>query len=211
MPFQHLHLIQGDMPHVRKLTFGPSLLPPATEPLHLFDHAPQLTSVVLTLHFLKSLYHLPWVQLTHLNGHFLFERECAEILRDATNLVQCTFGVCDTDSENPSPIPEVPVHNHLRPLILHLGDKYQPVVTLSQLFDGLTLPALRSLHVYESGITLDSLRDFITRSCCILEELRILDSAEEEGIYREAFPFIRNITVEAVVGHEATNDGDLEE
>ncbi|KAF7334589.1 hypothetical protein MVEN_02288800 [Mycena venus] len=203
MHFQHLHLVQGDMPRLQSLTFGPRIFPSTDEQLHLFDQAPGLKRVTLTRYFLFSLYRLPWAQLTHLDGHYLYEIECAELLRDATNLVRCTFGICYSEDPEYSVIPAVPGHNHLRHLILRRGEGSIPQVDSSQLLDGLTLPALCSLEVYGPCITLRSLKEFVTRSHCILQELRVVDSSEEEEIYREAFPFIRDIIVELVVGDDA--------
>ncbi|KAF7352347.1 F-box domain-containing protein [Mycena venus] len=197
MPFEYLDVIQGEMPLLRNLTFGPAAGAPASPSetfpmLELFDHAPQLENVILTRYFFKSLFRLPWLQLTHIDGPCLYARECAEILRDATNLAHATFGVCYTS--NTIPIPVVPVHHHLRYLILSLSDG-SDYVHLRELLDNLTLPALCALQVYEPGITLDILKEFISRSRCNLENLRVEDSEEEEMTYRAALPFIRDITL----------------
>jgi hypothetical protein len=66
------------------------------------------------------------------------------------------------------------------------------------LFRNLTLPGLLTLRVYERGITLASLSEFISRSQCTLQELRVDRSSGRlsESIYREALPSIATIVLE---------------
>ncbi|KAJ7804863.1 hypothetical protein B0H14DRAFT_2260294, partial [Mycena olivaceomarginata] len=88
---RHLSLIQVAMPLLRHLTLGLNLNLIPSEPITLFDRAPRLKQVVLTMGFLKSAITLPWGQFTCLDAHFLYFGDCEEILRDATNLVHCSF------------------------------------------------------------------------------------------------------------------------
>ncbi|KAJ7320705.1 hypothetical protein DFH08DRAFT_818965 [Mycena albidolilacea] len=194
---RHLSLIQVAMPLLRHLTLGLNLNPIPSEPITLFDHAPHLKQVVLATSFEKSLITLPWGQLTHLDAHMLDLEGCAEILCDATNLVHCSFR---TQVKFGSIlIPIIPIHHHLRHLFLRRGKHYvHSSVNLSKLFRNLTLPGLLTLGVYERGITLESLGEFITRSQCTLRELRVDRSSGRlsESIYREAFPSIATIVLE---------------
>ncbi|KAJ7204639.1 hypothetical protein B0H12DRAFT_468714 [Mycena haematopus] len=165
LTFEHLHILQGNMPLLRHLTFGLHTCPSsAAIPVNIFDCAPRLKDVGLTWGFEKCAINLPWHQLTRLNASLLYVEECVEILRDATNLVHCSFGICGTAP--PTPIPTFPVvHRHLSHLILQLTDlDYVFSISLSPLFDNLTMPALLTLQVYEPGITLHSLGEFISRN-----------------------------------------------
>ncbi|KAJ7901094.1 hypothetical protein B0H14DRAFT_2330592 [Mycena olivaceomarginata] len=193
---EELCLIQVPMPLLRHLTFRFNNLIPS-EPITLFDRAPRLKQVVLTRRFEKSVITLPWGQLTCLNAYFLYLGECAEILRDATNLVHCSFGICRTS--NPTLIPTIPIRPHLRHLVLRSGKRLRhSSFDLSGLFRSFTLPGLLTLRVYEPGITLASLSEFISRSQCALQELRIDRSSGRlsESIYREALPSIATIVLE---------------
>ncbi|KAJ7908970.1 hypothetical protein B0H13DRAFT_647975 [Mycena leptocephala] len=196
VPFKHLHLIQGDMPLLRDMAFGPSDFGFSHhgEALTLFDAAPHLNRVVLMRYFLKSIMILPWTQLTHLEAHCVYEYECTEILRDAPNLVSCTFCVCC--ALEGGTIAVVPVHSHLRDMVLLIDNN--PDVRLWIILDCLTLPALRTLRVVEHGIILGSLKAFIARSQCTLEELQIDASSLSEMTYREAFPTIGTLTLKPV-------------
>ncbi|KAJ7901100.1 hypothetical protein B0H14DRAFT_1363862 [Mycena olivaceomarginata] len=199
LSFGHLGLLRvaNAMPLLRHLTFGFECLIPS-QPIALFDRAPRLKHVVLTPGFEKSDITLPWGQLTHIDAHFLYLGEYAEILRDATNLVYCSFYICRTT--NPIPISTIPIQPHLRHLALrYLGghDYSHPAFNLSGLFHNLTLPGLITLRVYEPGITLESLGEFISRSQCTLRELRVdMSSQISESTYREALPSVKAIILE---------------
>ncbi|KAJ7263143.1 hypothetical protein B0H12DRAFT_1103547 [Mycena haematopus] len=195
LTFEDLRILQGNMPLLRRLTFGfHQSIPSAAIPANLFDCAPRLTDVVLTWNFEKWAINLPWHQLTRLNAYFLDLGECVEILRDAVNLVHCRIGVCGTD--NPTPVPTLPAHRHLSHLILRLADDYDSSLSLLPLFDKSTIPVLLTLQVYEPGITLHSLGEFISRSHCSLQELCIDRSSIPESTYREAFPFVKSIVLD---------------
>ncbi|KAJ7473972.1 hypothetical protein FB451DRAFT_283145 [Mycena latifolia] len=202
MPFEQLHLIEGEMPLLRHLTFGPSDLPPDTDDeghtvLTLFDRAPQLTSVVLTDCFVTSSLRLPWTQITHLDGRCLYEHECTEILRDADHLVHCTLNVCEA-SEPSFLIHTVPSHAHLRHLVLLVTGPSD--VHHVAILDSVTLPALRTLWISEAGLgkqLVRALEAFISRSRCTLENLHIDKSLFSEMAYYAAIAesSVRTITV----------------
>ncbi|KAJ7804862.1 hypothetical protein B0H14DRAFT_2611956 [Mycena olivaceomarginata] len=110
LSFGNLGLLRvaSAMPLLRHLTFGFEGIIPS-EPITLFDRPPRLKQVVLTAGFDKSVIAVPWGQLTCLDAHFLYPRECAEILRDATNLVHCSFGIYQPNIRNPTLIPTIPI------------------------------------------------------------------------------------------------------
>ncbi|KAF8156196.1 hypothetical protein K438DRAFT_1942897 [Mycena galopus ATCC 62051] len=205
MPFAHLHIIQGDMPQLRNLVFGPSDLPDnEDEPvtlLELFGRAPQLTDVVLTECFVPSSMHLPWSQLTYLEALCLYEHECMEIFSYATNLIRCTMAVCGP-SEPSAPPPVIPVHSHLRDLTFIT---LEADVILADILDLLTLPALRTLEVPEQCVSvadpISTLTDLVARSRCTLDELRIKKALLAEDLYRSALPSVRMLTLEPCPGY----------
>jgi hypothetical protein len=196
LSFGNLGLLRvtNAMPLLQHLTFGFEGIIPS-EPITLFDRAPRLKQVVLTTGFNKSDIAVPWGQLTCLDAHFLYPRECAEILRDATNLVHCSFGICRPNIRNPTLIPTIPIRPYLRHLVLRPGKHSHSSFDLSGLFRNLTLPGLLTLRVYEPSITLESLGEFISRSQCTLQVLCIDGSPVPENTYREALPSITTITV----------------
>jgi hypothetical protein len=194
-----MHLIQGEMPMLLDVTIGPGDLPNDNgelETVILFDRAPPLKMVVLTRYFLEVAMTLPWAQLTHLEAHCLYEDECINILQAAPRLVTCTVRVCFSD-EDTVVRPAVPVHAHLRDVALLLDGN--PIVRLWMVLDCLTLPALRTLWLSGRCIKMDSLKAFILRSQCTLEELRITDATLSESEYRQALPPFGTITLEPYI------------
>ncbi|KAJ7676355.1 hypothetical protein B0H17DRAFT_1080213, partial [Mycena rosella] len=183
------------MPLLRDLTFGPPGLPSNDEPIiSLFDRAPQLQNVHLTGCFVPSVIRLPWAQLTHLEGEYLYEHECTEILSLATDLVHCTMTVCISPTLY-IPLSAVPTLPHLRHLSLLSADDDARLV---KILDNVTLPALRTLRVAEPCLGTDpveALKAFISRSQCTLEELYIDDSLLLLDAYCEAFPSIGTIRI----------------
>ncbi|KAJ7659314.1 hypothetical protein DFH06DRAFT_1044524 [Mycena polygramma] len=194
LPFDYLHLVQGEMPLLQKLVFGPIELRHDVEsPLTLFDHAPQLRRVLLTERFLNATVLLPWAQFTHLEAQCLYEHECTEILRDAQCLVVCRLSVCCSD-DDVSFVPDVPPHTQLRDLVLLSA---HPRVKLWMILDYLTLPALRTLQVPERCIKVPRLAMLIRRSECTMEELRVTDAGQlPESEYRAFLPSVGMITLE---------------
>ncbi|KAJ6602830.1 hypothetical protein DFH09DRAFT_1125599 [Mycena vulgaris] len=195
MPFENLHVIQGEMPLLRQLTFGPSELPREGEhtALTLFDHAPQLKRAIITDCFLSPVLVLPWAQLTHLEGTCLYEHECIEILGHAINLTHCTLNVCTSADEDYIRLPVPLILPQLCHFILHITDTD---VYLSKILDNVSLPALRSFHVPEPPLGIDplgALAAFISQSHCSLEELCVQEASLTFAAYREALPSIGTI------------------
>ncbi|KAJ7780017.1 hypothetical protein B0H16DRAFT_1500394 [Mycena metata] len=170
MPFEDLSSIQGDMPRLRDLTFGPCELPKNDDPtvFQLFDCSPQLTKVVLTECFVPLVIHLPWSQITHLEGLCLYAHECGELLSAATNLVHCIMALCGGSDV---PIPPIPPHLHIRTLILHVAEETH--IYLDVLLNRITLPALCTLRFTEHAVSesgpLTAVGHLLSRSQCALE------------------------------------------
>ncbi|KAJ7209347.1 hypothetical protein B0H12DRAFT_1242883 [Mycena haematopus] len=194
MPFEHMHLIHGDMPLLCNLTFGPSNLPHGRARFpDLFHGAPELKSVILTRNFFTSIMAPPWAQLTRLEADCLYEHECIEILCEAPLLVACTFRLCAGATILQPPI--LP-HTRLRDLVLDKDDEAVRTPRLWVILDCLILPALSTLQIAEPAITLQSLATFIARSQCYVEDLRIASAMLPESAYRAALPPFRTITLE---------------
>ncbi|KAJ6552209.1 hypothetical protein DFH09DRAFT_925366, partial [Mycena vulgaris] len=194
VPFDDLHLLHGagNIPLLRDLTFGPSSYPAGKDSVvDLFNQAPKLSIVVLTDTFLFSLIQLPWTQLTYLFAHYVSHDECAEILRHAVHLVQCTLTLCELNEV--ITVPSVPPHFHLQCLILLEIDYVDNSQML--LLDNLTLPALQSLQISEPWFgpsPVGTLVSLVARSGCPLEELHVTESTILESVYREALLSVRH-------------------
>ncbi|KAJ7161031.1 hypothetical protein C8R46DRAFT_358461 [Mycena filopes] len=192
VPAPHMPLIQGDMPRLRTLDFGPTSHPPRG-PLTLFDRAPQLRSVVLTIQFRPSAVPLPWAQLTHLEAHRLYEHECLEILTEAKNLVRCKVSICSGGIVLRDCIP---AHPHLCHLSLFMFNIHAP--RHWKILDRLTLPALRTLLVSEPCMTLASMAGLISRSQCALDKLHVTGATLAESAFRNALPPFGAIVLETL-------------
>ncbi|KAJ7042877.1 hypothetical protein C8F04DRAFT_1075092 [Mycena alexandri] len=185
---EDINLMQSEMPLLRHLRFGPNAFcPRVSEPPTLFARAPLLRTVVLTDNFLIGRMRLPWAQLTHLYAECLYESECLEMVREATHLVSFTAGIVplkypDPEENSAGAGFTVPVHRHLRDLILHsLRPQYE---WKWKILDRLTLPALCRLQIPEARTTLESLKGFVSRSQCTLEELCVTHATLPESAFR---------------------------
>ncbi|KAJ7756268.1 hypothetical protein B0H16DRAFT_1539209 [Mycena metata] len=188
--------MQGEMPLLRHLTLSYNgFYHRATKgPPAILEHAPLLTSVVLGASFMVDCMQLPWGNLTYLEARCFFEYECTYVLRAATNLVYCKLNIIQNQTSMVAA--SVPVHLHLRNFILCPEDHNN--VWQWGLFDSLTLPALRTLQIPQPNTPLDSLRAFLLRSQCTLEELRITGATSTEAVFREVLPAVGTIKVEPV-------------
>ncbi|KAJ7042966.1 hypothetical protein C8F04DRAFT_1075526 [Mycena alexandri] len=189
VPPKAAHLMRGEMPLLRSLTFGPILhyRGPTGASCSLFDHAPLLTDVVLGGNFFTNQMRFPWAQLTHLNALCLIEWECADVLREAPRLVSFEVRVAPNPSNRGEDV-DVPVHLLLRDLILRPLEFHSSGYQQWNVLDRLTLPALCKLQVSEAHVTLRSLKAFMLRSRCTLEELRVVDATLAESVFREILP-----------------------
>jgi hypothetical protein len=188
---KHLYLIQGEMPLLRDLNFGPIKFRRDFQPhTLLFDRAPQLKRVTLPLGFPLDSIRLPWAQLTHLDAQLHYAHECLEIMNMASHLVDCKLCVLALMG---NPLPVV-LHPHLRHLSLFAADSTVRV-RLWRVLHKMTLPALRTLRLSAKRFPLDSLKEFVSRSHCILEELAISQPSQPLAAYREALPSVGTITL----------------
>ncbi|KAK6997305.1 F-box domain-containing protein [Favolaschia claudopus] len=139
---------------------------------------------------------LPWSQLTSLTLRGIFPQECISILQQALHLEHCAlslWGLRDGQNEFPSLI-----LSRLESLILERESRISV-----GFFESLITPALRRLQTGEGflGDTEDgfdpvqSLGRFITKSGCLLHELRVTGANDSQDVYREAFPSIPDIIV----------------
>ncbi|KAJ7149192.1 hypothetical protein C8R43DRAFT_1192837 [Mycena crocata] len=91
---RYWHMIQGEMPLLRRLTIGPgdsSYDHNSTKPA--FHRAPFLTHVVLTARCDPASIGLPWAQLTHLETCTVYGNEFTDTLLQSTSLVHCTMRI----------------------------------------------------------------------------------------------------------------------
>ncbi|KAJ7932066.1 hypothetical protein B0H13DRAFT_1956493 [Mycena leptocephala] len=137
--------------------------------------APLLRTVILNNEAALQVI-LPWAQLTSLTLFCVYPHECVPVLQQTSNLVRCKLHICfNPDNDQPGP--------------------------------DLTLPYLESLTLIDmngnpgTGFKLKlslsllsaSLKQFISKSGCKLEELRIAGQrARPQHSYRKVFPWIRN-------------------
>ncbi|KAJ7152949.1 hypothetical protein C8R46DRAFT_478893 [Mycena filopes] len=183
---EHLDFLRGAMPLLRDLTLGwtHSNIGERTD---LFDQIPRLRNLVLQS-FDRGHMQLPLAQLTSIDVQSLYTADCVNILRAAPNLLHCRFSILEDLDHIPNAIP---AHHNLRHLILDMEEGLNDSLVVN-----LTLPALRTLKLYENGATHAALTAFISRSQCRLDELCITEATLTEAAYREALPSIRVITVE---------------
>ncbi|KAJ7704165.1 hypothetical protein B0H16DRAFT_1638040 [Mycena metata] len=193
--FEHLSFLSGDMPLLRDLTIGSTYHAPPAGGSILIDHAPALRNLVVPV-FDVAFRQLPFGQLISLDAGYIYLTECAEILREAKNLVDCRFTI-QHDTFTPTSIPIIPAHQRLR----HIAFRRVDGTHIDRLLAELTLPVLSKLEVYESGVSIAALAAFISRSQCTLEELRITYARSEEEAYHQALPSVSAIILERGAGY----------
>jgi hypothetical protein len=196
LPSRDLRFVEGDMPLLQHLRFGPcpedadeALLLAA--PMVAFQHAPNLRDVELSVAFNPFAMHLPWASITTLVA-YLYAEETVEILRHSQALVDCEITLYP--SLGPADLTIIPPVQHLASLTLkepvcYLGEGTRNIINL---LNALTLPALRRFEIEEvvlcspddPGTTLPSLISFISR-IRRLEVLRIMDSSYPLEFYQE--------------------------
>ncbi|KAJ6524264.1 hypothetical protein DFH09DRAFT_1046912 [Mycena vulgaris] len=201
LPFSDIVSLSSQRtPYLRTLTVGPSDDLDRTNPIMLFDQAPNLTTVKLRPDFDPFFLGLPWSQITTLNGMCHFEEEMLEILRLAVNLVHCSAALIDSaDGAN---MPIAP-HMHLQDLTFTPALPSDPPIEM-RIFNQLTLPKLRRLQIVESWFGPNpraAIAAWILRCGCDLEQLHIIHSKESELYYRKALPSVRKISTDYVPGN----------
>ncbi|KAJ7479787.1 hypothetical protein FB451DRAFT_1449102 [Mycena latifolia] len=169
LPLEELCLVQGDMPRLRQLTYGPytDLVQEVlvAEPVIAFDRAPNMTNAVLSTCFNPFVIILPWSQLTILVG-CLYDREIVEVLRHTTSLARCSLSLPVSNRlTEPTMVPPL---LHLTTLCISLHGA--GVCTSALLFDALTLPALQFIQLDERVLggdperTIQAFISFVFRS-----------------------------------------------
>ncbi|KAJ6561468.1 hypothetical protein DFH09DRAFT_494215 [Mycena vulgaris] len=142
-------------------TYGPD--PDPSDPVELFNNAPQLRELYLTPGTLFIYYNPPSLQLTKFDGE-IFSLELFKLAPNLTE-VRCCMG------DLYSPLASPTSHASLRSLTLL---KSHPNANPLNLLFYLTLPALQSLNitdVKDSAVSTHSLRAFLTRSSPPLQTL----------------------------------------
>ncbi|KAJ6468981.1 hypothetical protein C8R47DRAFT_1223079 [Mycena vitilis] len=151
------------------------------------SQAPLLRTVVLDDVAASHVTLLPWAQLTSLTLSNVYPSECFPILVQTLNLVHCDLGL--------HPGPDLG-HRRDIPLLcldsLVMSDVGRRPVT--NLLPTLIVPALRRLEIPEYFLEpnpIDSLKTFISKSGCKLEELHLTGAVSVPGnSYRRAFPLL---------------------
>ncbi|KAK7022296.1 F-box domain-containing protein [Favolaschia claudopus] len=199
--WEHLNLRIQDPEHLLILD-GPS---PLLQTLHVFlrdeglsnpislPDFPLLHTVVLDDYGTPSLI-LPWSQLTRLSLSCMYPADCISILRQTMTLVTCNLEIWI------EPIPhnqlvDIPLL-HLETLVFELSSDV--CVDFMQL---LVTPSLRRLELHEDYLGWDdkgsdptaALKSFISKSGCMLDDLRVTTASITEDAYRTAFPSIQSI------------------
>ncbi|KAJ7633374.1 hypothetical protein DFH06DRAFT_1437942 [Mycena polygramma] len=138
---------------------------------------------------------LPWSQLTSLTVKGAFPEECETILRRTPNLVHCELWFA-YDAENGT-FPELPLLR-LESLIMNHWEDDEPTTGFLGVF---IAPALHFLQISEESLgpnPIDTLRAFIPKSGCRLQELDItgqISVHKDVAEYRRAFPAIPKLSL----------------
>ncbi|KAJ6577954.1 hypothetical protein B0H19DRAFT_1229908 [Mycena capillaripes] len=192
-----------------KLRVSASLLPQMKGPMPLLQHlhliytvspanpvnvaascdVPLLRTVILTGYAALGVI-LPWAQLTSLTLLCVYAYECVQVLQQTSNLVCCELSVIVRSGDTPGPDITLPC---LKSLTLTDTDERnrQRVTNLLGIF---IVPSLRSLKIANQFLRpnpIASLRAFVSKSGCKLEEVHITGLITvSKTSYREEFPSI---------------------
>ncbi|KAJ6602836.1 hypothetical protein DFH09DRAFT_1355027 [Mycena vulgaris] len=190
LPAADLRLVQGDMPQLRNLTFGPhkELDPDAPEAARVvaFDRAPNLTNVILSTCFSPFIFTFTWSQIITLAG-CLYDDETVEVLRHTTSLQDCTLRLCTFIKLTLHTMVPALLHLTSLKIVTHMNRCCDEATI--HLLDSLTLPALQRLHFDENilgiepDLTIPSFMAFMSR-IRDLKLLEITNSAMPQGFYR---------------------------
>ncbi|KAJ7748087.1 hypothetical protein B0H16DRAFT_1888552 [Mycena metata] len=158
----------------------------------IFGEAPLLRSAILDDVTALNVV-LPWVQLTSLQLHRMFPRECVEVLQQTSNLVHCTlFNIIDDGYVGP----------WLQVTLLHLQslsilDEYRPT---SGYLNSFIVPALRELRIAEPlpEHPIAVLTSLMSTSGCKPQEIVISgDRRVSSDAYNAAFPSVKFVFTSA--------------
>ncbi|KAJ7113022.1 hypothetical protein C8R44DRAFT_234856 [Mycena epipterygia] len=196
-----LRAIEGPMPLLRALQV--SLYDSAISPAAVFRQAPRLLAFTEMRGYYNVTYppdFLPWSQLTSVTLMHVMPDECAPILTQTVNLVHCQLAMDYGD---------LPIHQSdmelacLESLVLAKCRKRH--VPLTHYLNTFIVPALRRLQVPDEFLgrsSVDTLKSFISRSGCQLQEVFITGKRSvPRAVYRHAFPSIPNFTFNRKLTH----------
>ncbi|KAK6977978.1 F-box domain-containing protein [Favolaschia claudopus] len=164
-----------------------------SNPLSIHD-VPCLRTLVLDDFGTPSV-NLPWSQLTSLTLQSIDVDECISILQQIPNLVDSRLRIW-VEGTTQGPYPDIPLLC-LEALVI---EEYSD--SDLQFFHSLVTPALRHLEFSEAfsravdSECIESLKAFISKSGCTLDELRVTRAVIPYHFYRSAFPKIPSIVLE---------------
>ncbi|KAJ7651509.1 hypothetical protein DFH06DRAFT_1475565 [Mycena polygramma] len=185
-----LRVIEGPMPWLRNLDLLLSANLASDGDVQVVLREVPLLRIVALNDVAASMVVLPWAQITSLTLAPVFPYECVPILQQTTNLVYCELHVFDSSSEPPWPDITLP---YLKTLVF--VDPH--IEQYTNFHESFIVPALRNLEVPEPFLgsnPIDSIKGFISKSGCKLENLHITGakSRPDTSIRRE-FLDIQNI------------------
>jgi hypothetical protein len=164
---------------------------------------------VLGRYFYPSELVLPWSQLTSINAETITPAVAADILQEATVLVNLRCSLWDIDDV---PRPVAPL-THLESLIIGVGensfDKSQKF-----LLDALPTPALRHLSVSQRRLgdqPISTITSLLSRSHCSLDPPHITHSSLCEADYHAVLPTIKVIDVSALDTDDLRDENEEDE
>ncbi|KAJ7167661.1 hypothetical protein C8R46DRAFT_1350627 [Mycena filopes] len=146
-----------DFAVLRKLRIGlmgDEAIVEAGASIHVFDHIPLLTEVLLHEIPFSFLPGLPWQQLSKFTGEIYPMAACLAVLRLMPNLAECAFAVFEDFANS-----EVFTHPSLQHLTLFKStSNLDRIASSARILLFLSLPALHTLQVqvWVSAATLDS-------------------------------------------------------
>ncbi|KAK7017599.1 F-box domain-containing protein [Favolaschia claudopus] len=162
-------IVESELPFLRHLDLH--ITDPPPRDIKLLD-VPMLRSAVLDICATHGIV-LPWTQLTTLSMHDITLDNCEDILRQASNLLECNLDL--------------------------FVDEVASDVYMTNVLDSFTLPALSRLQIVEGDLgdyPISAITTFISRSGCKLQQLWITDAnLDTARSYVAAFPSIEEVNV----------------
>ncbi|KAJ7239207.1 hypothetical protein B0H12DRAFT_82682 [Mycena haematopus] len=215
VPLSSLPKIGNSMPMLRSLDLAASY---NNSDAFTFHEVPQLRTVVLVGRVISKIT-LPWIHLTCLTLSLGRVNQCAQILPQALNLVQCVL-IIDSRPlvEDPTLDGATIVLPCLESLVLQI--KFFQQLEVAGFIHRFVVPALCRLEVEEvflGGEPIPALELFIAKSRCRLQTVCITYATTNPESYRLAFPSIPTLFFENsnfgfdAASEEATDGEDSED
>ncbi|KAF8145306.1 hypothetical protein K438DRAFT_2099561 [Mycena galopus ATCC 62051] len=164
-----LDIIKGPMPLLRHLDLT---LTNKSDTIFSFCEVPLLRSVTLDVLAPLNIV-LPFAQLTLMSLKFVFRREYAVILPQASTLVHCELGIVSDGIGDLAPDHDIELQ-YLESLALSMSAEEPAPGSL----DDFIVPPLHNLRLRESFLgpePFDRLSSFIAKSGCKLQEVFVAD------------------------------------